>query len=448
MLTKVNNSKITFNPFVEVKKCGRLLGRKVTAPFKGTADYPRPFEACFVKILEWSWRVVKKGYDLTIASIFCRIIKKKLSNPSWSERRLKLRKSAELNCQKLAKTLHRSSRPARKYLGLPNPNNRCYLNASIQSLEAALYRNQNLQKLLQKNLSLLKGETLIQLESRLLKDFAPIIPLKGESAAHLTDRILFKWSFLLLLQAKKCGNCKAVAKCADNHFKTCFAISLQGDFHGDFREGENDQKDAAAYVEMWYDILQMPFIKYETVSSADIGGKVHFKTPREESMSLLQLSLYSRDGKINTELKAEELLNNHFAPEQIDEEVYETDGKEVKVNNSVRSTKVVEAPDLLVVHFKRFGMDLTRLNNTIDPFVNDQIDLSKYTKDSKGKSIYNLASLIVHNGDDSINNGHYISYVKGSSPNEWYKINDQHVETMNGNNVPKDQSYLALFYRI
>lgn len=412
-------------------------------------SFSKNLEISFQRLIKKTWKILANRYQNLLELILQKSKKDPLSSiqkeKRWLERRKNFRKNAEAHCQSVAKVNYKGLKPIKMCKGLPNPLNRCYLNASIQSIEAGLNEDFNLQSLLKKNLALQKGETLMQLERRLLKEFAPLYRCRDESLTHFTDRILFKWSFLLLLQAKK-YHPKSTAKAIEEHFKICFAISLQGDFHADFKQEETEQKDAASYIEMWYDILQMPFIQYETINSAKIGEKIYCKEPREEKISLLQLSLY-KDLKTEKKAWSEELLKNYFSNEPIDEEMYEFEGKSIRVKNSIRSTKITSLPKLLFIHFKRFSNGLEPLNQSILPFTNDQIDFSEFIKpnNSEKKTLYSLKSIIVHQGA-TLEGGHYVSYVK-SKEGGWHHCNDQQVKKVGYDQVPRESSYIAIFYQ-
>ena len=62
-----------------------------------------------------------------------------------------------------------------------------------------------------------------------------------------------------------------------------------------------------------------------------------------------------------------------------------------------------------------------------------------------GSYIYDLYAISNHIGN--INNGHYYSFVKSLSNNNWYIIDDNNITQINESNIITDNAYI-LFYKL
>lgn len=148
------------------------------------------------------------------------------------------------NLNRLASSIS-LQKPLDRGQGLPNPGiNCCYMNASIQHLENYLRLNHAFQDLISNPLTKSSHYTLYEFEENVLKTWAPLNTNRNES-------ILFKWSFLILIQAKKYGTSKQIAEAHELHRSLCFGLG------GDFNVGRNEQKDCADYHNLWHGLLNI-----------------------------------------------------------------------------------------------------------------------------------------------------------------------------------------------
>ena len=99
-------------------------------------------------------------------------------------------------------------------------------------------------------------------------------------------------------------------------------------------------------------------------------------------------------------------------------------------------------PDILIINFKRFTNDLSKIDDYID-YPIDNLDMSKYVNGYNRESyIYNLYAIANHEG--TTDGGHYWALIKNND-NNWYKFNDNIVSTVSDNDIVSNNAY-CLFY--
>ncbi|KAJ5701966.1 hypothetical protein N7488_009514, partial [Penicillium malachiteum] len=106
------------------------------------------------------------------------------------------------------------------------------------------------------------------------------------------------------------------------------------------------------------------------------------------------------------------------------------------------------APDILVVHLKRFMFNGHRRGklDTLVKFPLEDLDLSEYIKGpSDGKSLkYDLIGVDRHHG--TMGGGHYTAFAKNWVTGDWVDFNDSQASIINPERVSGSSAYL-LFYR-
>lgn len=119
-----------------------------------------------------------------------------------------------------------------------------------------------------------------------------------------------------------------------------------------------------------------------------------------------------------------------------------------KLRNGIKFSRVLDLPEMLCVHLKRFRHDLSYSSKISSPvnFPLSGLDMRQYLhKDCKSKvSTYDLNAVICHHG--TVGSGHYICYAKHAKSNRWYEYDDQTVSPVSEDTVQNCEAYV-LFYQ-
>jgi ubiquitin C-terminal hydrolase len=101
----------------------------------------------------------------------------------------------------------------------------------------------------------------------------------------------------------------------------------------------------------------------------------------------------------------------------------------------------------MIIHLKRFDHQQNKINNTIT-FPIDGFNINPYMSEyakKLGDFTYDLFAVTNHIG--SMNGGHYFSFVKSLTDNNWYCQNDNDSVRINKSDVVTNDAYM-LFYQL
>ncbi|XP_054162873.1 ubiquitin carboxyl-terminal hydrolase 33-like [Oppia nitens] len=118
-----------------------------------------------------------------------------------------------------------------------------------------------------------------------------------------------------------------------------------------------------------------------------------------------------------------------------------------KLRNGVKYSKVLELPEILSIHLKRFRHELMYSSkiSTHVTFPLDGLDLSSYMAcDNNSPTTYDLVAVICHLGTAA--SGHYTAYALNQHNQVWYEFDDQYVTSVEPQQVANCDAYV-LFYR-
>lgn len=357
-------------------------------------------------------------------------------------------KVSDLNAHavKLAKKATKPTANRQLSRGLPNSKsqlkNVCYFNASVQTLEAVLMsQSGSFSNLLKQDLSLQEGETLVDLEERLLKDWAPC---EQENAKDRQKAIAFKWSFLLMMQAKQYGSTDELYKAILAHRKVLFQLGTEitADTNG-------KQLDAAFYFEIFTEKLR---ISPMSIAHTRINREGDEYVCASDPVSMLQLAVKDRE-----RISLSDLIERNFLTSKLPKPFTPEGSREVYTHE--RSSLEGEAPPLLFLQLKVFGSKVKQKVEVQGETVVDEdpvlgrvvkhkekttvleflgaptfkikprlrldpeevIDLSEYYGEDPGTYLYELMATCDHSGD--LGSGHYTANVK--LEDGWHLANDK-----------------------
>jgi hypothetical protein len=379
-----------------------------------------------------------------VKALFCCCPKKERpikSTPLTPQQKLSNIKRMEAQWAELAEKLGKKVDPKNIhfYTGQKNLGNTCYYNAALQVLESCYVRkSQACKELLDQNLSRKEGETVEELEARLLKEWNP---LTEQDSVPLKDKALFKWSYLLLLQAKKHGDSAMQVQALRLHHRLCFVLG----HHHELKTFSTKQKEAAAYLELWHGMLGVA-VAHTDSREANIEGKT-VSCKKKAQLGVLQLALPSEGSFVDA-------LHHTFVEHKKNDQgtKFEVEGKSVVPAEYTVYTKLSEPlPGTLLFHLKRFLVNEKQECYKIDKDLplgfdpKEPLDLSAYVESNrKDLARYELTSVLAHSG--TYEGGHYVTYVKG--PRKWVCLNDSSAKALNTEEVPFQKAYVLGFTKI
>ncbi|XP_060065800.1 ubiquitin carboxyl-terminal hydrolase 20-like [Ylistrum balloti] len=118
-----------------------------------------------------------------------------------------------------------------------------------------------------------------------------------------------------------------------------------------------------------------------------------------------------------------------------------------KLRNGIKYSKVLELPEILCVHLKRFRHEFysSKISSYV-AFPLDGLDMKPYTHKDINRLTLSLSwlAVICHHGTAGA--GHYTAYCLNYTNEQWYEFDDQYVTEVDINQVINCEAYV-LFYR-
>lgn len=118
-----------------------------------------------------------------------------------------------------------------------------------------------------------------------------------------------------------------------------------------------------------------------------------------------------------------------------------------KKNRGIKYLKILELPEVLCIHFKRYESVGSAKITTHVSFPLTGLDLSPFmSPDSRPQcTTYNLIACICHHGS-ALLTGHYTTYALNCYDDQWYEFDDQYVTCVSSYQVENSEAYI-LFYQ-
>lgn len=382
--------------------------------------------------------------------------------------------------------------------GQKNLGNTCHMNAVMQVIEGACRRDQNCMELLKSPLTKRTAQTLEELERDLLHQWSPIkesdfetqtlqrinkelaesisalaksptdFQLKEKIASHRQelrrreDRILFKWSYLLVLQAKRFGSKDDIVKALRNHHAITFNIERNADLK---QEEMFEQHDANEYFTLWHDMMGIVF----EMAQKKTGGATSSLPNTQLSYMRSPYSILSLS-KVDEKKPSYRFLDmiSGFCDENSLEQksepwkVTRPDGGEEQFTDFNTSVRFVQPPPPAIhFQFKRFEFNIhilrgVKIDQPLDLQLMPEASTGKQSQElrrmplhnlfdpclKKDEANYELTGFVVHLGE--FGGGHYIAYVKNES-GKWFLCNDDTITPVAFKDVPFRSAYFLTF---
>jgi len=126
---------------------------------------------------------------------------------------------------------------------------------------------------------------------------------------------------------------------------------------------------------------------------------------------------------------------------------------------TTQQTKLWRAPDVVVVHLKRFethyinginGFEIqTKKLHTLVSFPLEGLDLTPYLAEEGAPCdamLYDLVGVVNHLGRE-LNAGHYIAYCRNVGTNKWYVYNDRSCAEIDASSIVSNDAYILFYQR-
>ena len=140
-------------------------------------------------------------------------------------------------------------------------------------------------------------------------------------------------------------------------------------------------------------------------------------------------------------------MKSYFKMEHL--EGYKCDHCSV-VNQCHKQMQIMKLPKLLMIHFQRLTWTMNgslKLTQKVNfPFVlfMDKF-LSNSLNDTQLRKSYRLIGVIVHVGNEI--GGHYINYRLDGAQQKWFRVSDQHCQTVSVNTIMNENVYILFYER-
>ena len=193
-------------------------------------------------------------------------------------------------------------------------------------------------------------------------------------------------------------------------------------------------KEWVSFIEKGYSVISQYFFGqfYKNIYSKD-DNKLLSST--YQTFNHLTIPINEDSGTIY------DCFDDFFDNEYLEDENQYYDDKTNKHVDAYINYRIIRAPDILVIVFKRFINGLRKINSLIQYPIND-LDLNKYIYGyDKTNTKYDL--LCVGNHTGGLNGGHYFSYIRKGG--KWFLCDDNRVAEMDENKIVSPMNYYLIY---
>ena len=218
--------------------------------------------------------------------------------------------------------------------------------------------------------------------------------------------------------------------------------------------------------------LECPTCHFHSYNFSDMTNMLLIEIPQnlkidnidEEMEKFTNIPEHTRD-QIKQKLIMKQLNNNTYTLEECfnnlmrvvklsDSEKWHCVNCDTKVN-ALKKFNIWIPPNIMIIQIKRFGYKIDNENNFVGfklcnliTFPIKEFNINPYMSDyskKMGDFTYDLIAISNHIGN--LNGGHYNSYVKSYSDDNWYCMDDDNVTLLNESNLITPNAYI-LFYKL
>ncbi|CAG9534301.1 unnamed protein product [Cercopithifilaria johnstoni] len=140
-----------------------------------------------------------------------------------------------------------------------------------------------------------------------------------------------------------------------------------------------------------------------------------------------------------------------FLPDDLCGENMYSCEKCAKLRNGVKICKIINPPEILCIHLKRFRHELSysvKIRNMVTFPVHD-LDLTPFISNfekNKEPVLYDLVAFITHYGANA-ESGHYVAYCKNEMDDNWYEFDDTVVTRLETADILSKEAYVLFYQR-
>uniref|UniRef100_A0A1I7VQC1 Ubiquitin carboxyl-terminal hydrolase n=1 Tax=Loa loa TaxID=7209 RepID=A0A1I7VQC1_LOALO len=140
-----------------------------------------------------------------------------------------------------------------------------------------------------------------------------------------------------------------------------------------------------------------------------------------------------------------------FLPDDLCGENMYSCEKCAKLRNGVKICKIIDPPEILCIHLKRFRHELSysvKIRNKVTFPVHD-LDLTPFIasfEKNKEPVLYDLVAFITHYGANA-ESGHYVAYCKNEMDDNWYEFDDTMVTRLEIADILSKEAYVLFYQR-
>lgn len=155
------------------------------------------------------------------------------------------------------------------------------------------------------------------------------------------------------------------------------------------------------------------------------------------------------DGKNLYALDINDCLTEYCKQEVLDEKnLWMCEGCNKKVKG-IKKLDIWTAPPVLVIQFKRFGIQRISKDGRFIRYPVEHFDISHIIspvqKDPTKCYMYRLQCIVNHRGN--MYGGHYYTYCLDEDSNKWFEFNDEHVVEIPCSHIITNTAYLLFYIR-